>query len=221
MADPTCCNCNAAITAPRARARHSTAATGARSSPPGIRGCGRRRAAHSHTTCARRVHRRRESQGPGVAASVEWVRAARRAAAPRRRPQAVERGLRRSPSPLRGTAATMQPHWLAGSAKRRSRPALRPDNARRNRRGRRRARRRLATAGIFCLRRQQARVEEEPPVPLPRPAVRLPLGKQAWWRPARVPATLVQPRAPRSLSAAVRRRRAPPYNPAILWRHCA
>jgi hypothetical protein len=213
-------------TGSRARARRSTAATAARSFPPGIQGCVLRRAARRRITCAPRVRRRKGFQAPGAAASVEWVRAAR-LATPRRRPRAAERGLRRSPSPLRGKAATMQPHWLAGSAKQRSRRASRPDNALRNQPGRRCARRRLATAEIFCLRRPLGRGEEEPPVLLPRRRVPPPLAKRellrqapALWRAARVPAPLAQVPAPRSPSVAIRRRRAPLCKMAILWQHC-
>ena len=72
------------------------------------------------------------------------------------------------PSPPCGRAATVRRPWLAGSAKRLSRPVLRPGNARRNRTGTRRGRRRLVAMAASCLRRPAVPAEEEQPAPLSR-----------------------------------------------------
>ena len=66
----------------------------------------------------------------------------------------------------------MRRRWLAGSAKRQSRPVSRPGNARRNRSGMRRGRRRLVAMAASCLRRPAVPAEEEQPAPPPRRAAR-------------------------------------------------
>ena len=81
----------------------------------------------------------------------------------------------------------MRRRWLAGSARRQSRPVSRPGNARRNRSGTRRGRLRPVAMAASCLRRPQVPAEEEQPAPPSRRTARqLPEAEMALRRLAEV-----------------------------------